>query len=75
MQINVEEMKRLMRQSGLKKEQVIAAVQDKGYRFSLASLDRIYRGELPKNDLPEILEVIASKIECKVSDFYSEEAA
>lgn len=55
--------------SGFTKEQVVVAVQEKGYRFSLAGLDRIYKNMFPTFNKVEILETIAEKCRCKLSDF------
>lgn len=55
--------------SGFTKEQVVASVQDKGWRFSLAGLDRMYCGKLPKHNSKEILLAVAEKIGCEISDF------
>ena len=60
--------------SGFTKEQVVASVQDKGFRFSLAGLDRIYRNELPTFDRKEILEALAEKCRCTVLDFVESES-
>jgi hypothetical protein len=66
---NGQRVKRAVVASGYTKEQVVASVQDKGFRFSLAGLDKIYRGELPVNDADEILGAIALKCGCLISDF------
>lgn len=60
--------------SGFTKEQVVVAVQEKGFRFSLAGLDRIYRNEFPTFDKKEILEIVAKKCRCKLSDFAESES-
>jgi hypothetical protein len=75
MRIDHEKLKRAVRASAFSKEQIVAAVQDEGYRFSLAGLDRMYKGEMPKNDLPEILQALALKLRCNVSDFYLKKSA
>lgn len=59
--------------SGYTKEQVVASVQDKGFRFSLAGLDKIYRDELPVRDTLEIIEAIALKCGCLTSSFAEDE--
>lgn len=71
--INGQKIKKAIRVSGFTKEQVVASVQDKGLRFSLAGLDKIYRNEFPLNDTLEILEAIAFKCGCPVSDFEDDE--
>lgn len=55
--------------SGFTKEQVVASVQDKGLKFSLAGLDKIYRDELPVKDTEAILTAIAEKCCVDTSDF------
>lgn len=67
--IDGNEIRKAVKRSGFSKEQVVASVQDLGFRFSLAGLDRIYRGEFPSKDCKEILEAIAFKCKCQVSDF------
>lgn len=67
--INVTNLKIAINRSGFTKEQVVASVQDKGWRFSLTGLDRIYRNDLPKNNSEEIIKAIAEKIRCNISDF------
>lgn len=59
--------------SGFTKEQVVASVQDAGFRFSLTGLDKIYRNEFPVKDTEEIVEVIALKCGCLSSDFTESE--
>lgn len=66
-------MKKSVIASRWTKEQVVAHVQYKGISFSLAGLDRMYRGELVK-DSDEILEAIAEKCGCSVDDFTESEA-
>jgi len=66
-------IRRKVTASGFTKEQVVAHVQYKGFRFSLAGLDRIYRGELPMTDTNEILEAIAEKCSCSTADFAESE--
>lgn len=68
-QINGKKIKSAVIRSRFTKEQVVASVQDRGIRFSLAGLDRIYRNELPVFSQKEILEAIAEKCRCKLSDF------
>lgn len=69
--INVsgQKIRRAVIGSGYSKEQVVASVQDKKLRFSLAGLDKIYRNEFPVNDTEEILAAIAEKCGCSISDF------
>ena len=67
--VDGNEVRKAIKKSGFTKEQVVASVQDLGFRFSLAGLDRIYRGELPIYNAMEILEAIALKCRCQVSDF------
>lgn len=67
-------VKKAVQKSSFTREQVVASVQDKGLRFSLAGLDKIYRNELPAKDTSEILEAIAQKCGCLVSDFAESEA-
>jgi uncharacterized LabA/DUF88 family protein len=67
--LNGQKLKRAVICSGFTKEQVVASVQDKGLRFSLAGLDKMYRGELPVRDPEEILRAIADKCGCETSDF------
>lgn len=69
-----QKIKRAVVASGFTKEQVVASVQDKGFRFSLAGLDKIYRNEFPVNDTEEIIQAIALKCGCLVSDFAEDEA-
>lgn len=72
--VSGQKIKRAVVASGWTKEQVVASVQDKGFRFSLAGLDKIYRGELPVNDTEDIIGAIALKCGCLVSDFAEDEA-
>lgn len=74
--INVsgQRIRRAVMASGYSKEQVVAHVQDKGLKFSLTGLDKMYRNELPVKDLEEILIAIAEKCSCHVSDFAESEA-
>lgn len=61
------------------KEQIVAGVQTaiKGQKdssgdpitFSLAGLDRIYRGDLPAHGCEVILAALAKVCECSVSSF------
>lgn len=67
-------LKRKIKASGFTKEQVVAHVQYKGLAFSLAGLDRMYRGEFTHEDLEEIVEAIAEKIGCPTSEFADPEA-
>lgn len=60
--------------SGFTKEQVVVAVQEKGFRFSLAGLDRVYKNIFPTFDKVEILKIIAKKCRCKLSDFSESES-
>lgn len=75
-EINVcgQKVRRAVIKSGYSKEQVVASVQDKGFKFSLTGLDKIYRNELPVNFTMEILIAIAEKCGCQVSDFAESEA-
>jgi hypothetical protein len=68
-----QKIKRAVVASGFTKEQVVASVQDKGLRFSLAGLDKIYRNEFPVNDTEDIIGAIALKCGCLVSDFAEDE--
>jgi hypothetical protein len=61
--------KKMVIKSGSTKEQVVAHVQDKGLRFSMAGLDRMFRGELPKNEPSEVLAGIAERLNCNPADF------
>lgn len=72
-QINGKKIKSAVIRSGFTKEQVVASVQDRGIRFSLAGLDRIYRNEFPVMSKTEILEAVADKCRCKLSDFAESE--
>jgi hypothetical protein len=67
--VNGRRIRKAVIASGFTKEQVVASVQDKGLRFSLAGLDKIYRNELPVNDTSDILGAIALKCGCLISDF------
>lgn len=76
-------VKRVVKQTmgiqDLTKEQIVAAVQVaiKGkttvhgdeITFSLAGLDRIYRGDLPVHGSQEILKALADVCNCSVSGF------
>ena len=73
--INVKILKRKIQASGFRKEQVVAAVQDEGIRFSLTQLDKMFKGEMPVNNLEEIIFLISNKIKCDKSDFYYTDAA
>lgn len=64
-----QKLKKMIVRSGYTKEQVVAHVQDKGLRFSLAGLDRILRNELPKKEPHEILAGISEKLKCSAEDF------
>jgi hypothetical protein len=72
--VNGQKVRRAVMASGFTKEQVVASVQDAGFRFSLAGLDKIYRGELPVRDAEDILGAIALKCGCQTSDFAESEA-
>jgi hypothetical protein len=72
--VNGQRVRRAVLASGYTKEQVVAHVQDAGLKFSLAGLDKIYRGELPVKDSDAILEAIAFKCRCLASDFAESEA-
>lgn len=66
-----QKLKRLVVKSGATKEQVVAHVQDMGLRFSLAGLDRMYRGVMPaREETAEILAGIADKLGCSTADFH-----
>ena len=67
--VNGQKVKRMVNGSGYSKEQVVASVQDKGFRFSLSGLDKIYQNIFPVNDTEEILAAIAEKCGCSISDF------
>lgn len=54
--------------SGFTKEKVVTFVQDKGFRFSLAGLDKIFRNEFPKKDTETILGIIAENCRCDLID-------
>lgn len=71
--ISGQRVKRAVVASGFTKEQVVASVQDLGFRFSIAGLDKVYRGDLPMHDSREILEAIALKCGCMVTDFFDRE--
>lgn len=67
-------IKKKVMSSEFTKEQVVAYVQDTpdhdiSYSFSLAGLDRLYRGELPKRNAGLIVTRIAEKLGCKVDEF------
>lgn len=62
-------LKRAVVRSRFAKEQVVAHIQDKGIKFSLTGLDRIYRNELPRKETQEILAGIAEKLCCNLDDF------
>jgi hypothetical protein len=74
--INVsgQKVRRAVMASAYSKEQVVAHVQDKGLKFSLTGLDKIYRNELPVHFTGEILAAIAEKCGVSVSDFGESEA-
>lgn len=72
--VSGQKIKRAVVASRFTKEQVVASVQDRGLRFSLAGLDKIYRNEFPVNDTEDIIEAIAFKCGCLVSDFAEDEA-
>ena len=55
--------------SGYTREKVVVLVQEYGHRFSLAGLDKLIRGELPKRDAEGILKALAKACGCSVSDF------
>jgi hypothetical protein len=63
-----QKIRKAVMRSGFTKEQVVASVQDAGYRFSLAGLDKMYRDEFPVRDVEEIINVIAFKCGCLASD-------
>lgn len=72
-------VKRAVNGSDLTKEQIVAAVQvaikdkrdvyGKEITFSLAGLDRIFRGTLPTNGWEIILAELAKVLNCHVSSF------
>jgi hypothetical protein len=65
-----QKLRRMVVKSGATKEQVVAHVQDMGLRFSLAGLDRMYRGVMPaREEAEEVLAGIAHKLKCSVADF------
>jgi hypothetical protein len=72
--VSGQKIRRAVIASGFTKEQVVASVQDKGFRFSLAGLDKIYRNEFPVNDTEDIIGAIALKCGCLVSSFAEDEA-
>jgi hypothetical protein len=72
--VSGQKIKRAVVKSGWTKEQVVASVQDKGFRFSLTGLDKMFRNEFPVNDTEEILEAIALKCGCLISTFTEDEA-
>lgn len=72
--VSGQKIKRAVVASGFTKEQVVASVQDKGLRFSLAGLDKTFRNEFPVNDTEDIIAAIALKCGCLVSDFTEDEA-
>lgn len=72
--INGQKVRRAVIASGFTKEQVVASVQDAGFKFSLAGLDKIYRNELPVKDTQEIVAAIALKCGCLTSNFAEDEA-
>lgn len=72
--VNGQRVKKAVRISGKSKEKIVVAVQDAGLSFSLAGLDKMFRGELPVNESDEILEVIAFECGCLTSDFAESEA-
>jgi hypothetical protein len=67
--VSGQKVRRAVIRSGYSKEQVVASVQDKGFKFSLTGLDKIYRNEFPVHFTDEILAAIAEKCGCSVSDF------
>lgn len=69
MKVSGKSIRSAVLRSAYTKEQVVASVQDKGLSFSLAGLDKVYRGELPKKDTSEILKAIADKLGCTTQDF------
>lgn len=72
--IDGSKIKRAILASGFTKEMVVASVQTSGLRFSLAGLDKMLANKFPKKDLDMILEEIAQKCRCLVSDFEELEA-
>jgi hypothetical protein len=59
-------------------EKVVALVQDlvadEGLTFSLAGLDKLFKGELPKRDPGKIMSSLAKVLGLSVSDFAESEA-
>lgn len=72
--IDGQKIRRAVVASRFSKEQVVAAVQDAGYKFSLAGLDKVYRNEFPVKNTEEIVAAIAFKCGRLVSDFAEDEA-
>jgi hypothetical protein len=71
-------VKVLVQKSGKTREKVVALVQDilieDACTFSLAGLDKLTKGELPKTNPEKILEALAMVLCCQVSDFTESEA-
>jgi hypothetical protein len=63
---------------GRTREKVVALVQDlvadEGLTFSLAGLDKLFKGELPKRDPGKIMSSLAKVLGLSVSDFAESEA-
>jgi hypothetical protein len=58
--------------TGLTREKVVVLVQEDleiGVTFSLAGLDKMIRGELPKRDAEKVLVSLAKICGCLISDF------
>jgi hypothetical protein len=61
--------------TGFTREKVVVLVQEDlgGITFSLAGLDKMIRGELPKRDCEKVLNSLAKVCGCLVSDFAEDE--
>ncbi len=70
--INGDLIRRRVIASKFSKEDVVVHVQKKGFSFSYPGLDKMYRSELPQRHRDEILEAIAEKCGCSISDFFDE---
>lgn len=64
--------------SGKTREKVVVLVQDivrkDGLSFSLAGLDKLFKGELPKKDPQKILDALSLVLGVSTSTFAEEEA-
>lgn len=76
-EINGQKIRVAVLKTGLTREKVVALVQDDleiGVTFSLAGLDKMIRGELPKRDACKVLASLAKICGCSTLDFAESEA-